>query len=121
MRAREPARIVRSASGLAVKSFTIRRIDATALLKSRLASDTALEMSDRPECAAHLALPCRVGKSIREEAPDGNERQNHNPCADRKRGKYPGKTIEWKREVEARHGAVRSRQWPELTSPEVLM
>jgi hypothetical protein len=30
-------------SGLALKSFTIRRIDETALLKSRLASDTAVE------------------------------------------------------------------------------
>ena len=45
----------------------------------------AVEWVTVRKCVAYLALPRRVGKSIGEEAPDGNERQDHNPGADREK------------------------------------
>ena len=82
--------------GLALKSLTMIRIAAIALLKSRLASASAGRILDGLEGGADIAFAGDVSEPVGEEADHGDQRQHDDTGAHRYRSQQPGRLVERK-------------------------
>src|SRR6478609_1312919 len=81
-------------SGLTLKSLTMMRMDATALLKSRLTSASAVECVTVAKARPTSPSPAvKVG----DKTHDRNKRQKNDAGADGERGEHASQPVERKR------------------------